>query len=206
MIYGVLAIICVFGLLMVYEDDIRRHPSMTVAKTMMQKKKTDMNLWIIKNNKSILDKELYNSSVILKNLSIIRRQTPLSADYMYEKLMENSHLLKPLYSQMLTLYRNKKDEDAFKVLPLAVGTKASRSFAIILSKLEKINPAELEEQMGLFQKNMIEVRKTQGIKRIERNGAILTILSTVTVFAVLLNFVVVIVFMSTFEQLENVFL
>ncbi len=206
MFFGILTTACVIGLFFIFEEDIKGYRSVKAAKTVMQKKKMDLNLWIMKKSKSRLDKELYNSSVILKNLSIVRRETPLSADYMYEKLVENSQLLKPLYSRMLTLYRNKRDEEAFKVLPLAVGTRASRNFAIILSKLEKINPSELEEQMDLFQKNMIEVRKTQGVKRLERNSAILTVLATVTVFAVLLNFVVVVVFMSTLELLEGAFL
>ena len=145
------------------------------------------------------------SSIILKNLSLVRRETPFSADYMYEKLMENSTVLRPIYGQMMSLYRNKRDVEAFKIIPMIVGTKASKNFAIILSKLDALNPAEMESQMDLFQKSMMESRMTFAIKRVQRNSVILTTMATATIFALLLNFVVVVVFMSTLEMLNNVF-
>ena len=48
-----------------------------------------------------LERELFSSSVTLKNLSIVRRDAPISADYIYERLVENSGYLKPVYSLSL---------------------------------------------------------------------------------------------------------
>ena len=206
MIYSILLTLCLYGMWIVYKDVIYHNRYIRGAKTIFEKRRTDLELWIMKNNKSELDKDLFKSSIILKNLALVRKDTPFSADYMYEKLVENSGLLKPIYSQMMTLYRNKRDVEAFKIIPLIVGTKASKSFAIILSKLEILNPAETESLMDLFQKSMMESRMTSAIKRVQRNSMILTIMATATIFALLLNFVVVVVFMSTLEMLNSVFL
>ena len=83
--------------------------------------------------------------------------------------------------------------------------KTSKNFAIILSKLEKLNPAELEKQMEVFQKSMMETRMTYAIRRVQRSSLILTALATITVFVLLLNFVVVVVFLNTIETLNQLF-
>ncbi len=159
----------------------------------------------MKKNKSRMDRELFQSSVILKNLSLVQGHAPFSADYIYEKLMENSIVLKPVYGQMLTIYRSRNSSEAFKIIPMVIGTKTSKNFAIILSKLEKLNPAELEKQMEVFQKTMMETRMTYAIKRVQRSSLILTALATITVFVLLLNFVVVVVFLNTIETLNQLF-
>lgn len=206
MLFWYLVCLCIIGILLIYEDEFNERLPLDRAKTFAEKIRGDLNLWVIKKNKSGLDKELYNSSVIIKNLSLVRRDSPISADYIYEKLAENSTMLRPIYGQMLTLYRNKKDSEAFKVLPMIMGTKDSRNFAIILSKLDKLNPYELKEELELFQKSMRERRKTHAIKRVQRNSLILTVMSTITAFAVLLNFIVIVVFMSTLDLLNEVFI
>ena len=160
----------------------------------------------MKRRKNAMDKELFSSSIILRNLSLVQGNATFSADYMYEKLMENSVALKPVYGQMLTLYRSSNSSEAFKVLPSMVGTKASKNFALILSKLEKLNPSELAKQMEVFQKSMMESRMTYAIKKVQRSSLILTVLATVTVFALLLNFVVVVVFLDTIETLNQLFI
>ena len=206
MIYIMLLSICVLGIYMAYKDYVLEVFRWKWLENIFYKGKRDIELLIMKKSKSHIDKELYNSSVILKNLALVQRQMPFSADYMYERLVENSILLKPVYSQMLATYRSRTKKNAFKVLPLAVGTKASKNFAIILSKLEKLNPAELEKQMDVFQKSMMESRMTYAIKRVQRTSLILTGLATITVFALLLNFVVVVVFLNTIDTLNQLFI
>ena len=171
-----------------------------------QKIGKELNKWVMSKNNILLDRELFSSNVILKNLSLMRRNTPFSADYMYEKLMENSTLLKPFYSEMLTLYRNGKDEDAFKVFTVEIGTKAARNFAMILSKMDKMNPAELVEQMEIFQQMMMESNTTAAMKRAQRNSLLITGVAACTVFILLINFAVVVVFMDTINTLNNMLL
>lgn len=206
MIYIMLLSICILGVYMAYKDYLLEVFRWKWLENILYKRKKDIELMIMKKSKSQIDKELYNSSVILKNLALVQKQMPFSADYMYERIMENSVLLKPIYSQMLATYRGMDSNEAFKVLPLVVGTKTSKNFAIILSKLEKLNPAELEKQMDIFQKSMMESRMTYAIKRVQRTSLVLTGLATITVFALLLNFVVVVVFLNTIDTLNQLFI
>ena len=76
---------------------------------------------------------------------------------------------------------------------------------MILSKLDKLNPAELEAQMQSFQKSIIEKRVTYAVKKVQRNSVILTAFAAATIFALLLNFVVVVVFMHTLQSLNSIF-
>ena len=206
MIYIMLLSICALGIYMAYKDYVLEVFRWKWLENILYKRKKDIELMIMKKSKSQIDKELYNSSVILKNLALVQKQMPFSADYMYERIMENSVLLKPIYSQMLATYRGMDSNEAFKVLPLVVGTKTSKNFAITLSKLEKLNPAELEKQMDIFQKSMMESRMTYAIKRVQRTSLVLTGLATITVFALLLNFVVVVVFLNTIDTLNQLFI
>ena len=166
----------------------------------------ELNKWVMHKNNVLLDRELFSSNVILKNLSLVRRHTPLSADYIYENLMENSTLLRPFYGEMLTLYRSGRDEEAFKVFTVEIGTKAARNFAMILSKVDKVNPAELVDQMEIFQQMMMERNTTAAMKRAQRNSLIVTACAAGAVFALLINFAIVVVFMDTVNTLNNMFL
>ena len=206
MLYIFLFMISLVGIYMAYEDLIRNILSNKWLNTAIDNRKRELELFIVKNNKNRIDKELFNSSIILKNLSLITQQSPFSADYMYEKLMENSTFLKPVYRQMLTVYRSRESQNAFKVLPLTLNTKTSKNFAIILSKLERMSPVELTKQMDVFQKNMMDQRMTYAIKRVQKSSMVLTVLSTITVFAILLNFVVVVVFLDTIQALNQLFI
>lgn len=206
MVYVILLILCTIGIITAYKDDIKTLDFVERTRTAFNKRKNKVDFWVMKKRKSKMDRELYNSSVILRNLSLVQSQSSFSADYMYEKLMENSAVLKPVYGQMLTSYRSRNNGEAFKIIPLIVGTKASKNFAIILSKLEKLNPSELAKQMEIFQKSMMENRMTFAIKRVQRSSLILTVLATITVFVLLLNFVVVVVFLNTIETLNQLFI
>lgn len=197
---------CMALALFIYWEELRPLFPSSKLKEYSKRFEKELNKWVIKNNNSLLDRELFSSSVILKNLSLVRRETPLSADYIFESLMNNSLLLKPFYGDMLTLYRSGRDEEAFKVFTLEIGTKAARNFAMILSKLDKVNPSELIEQMNVFQKMMTERNTTVAMKRVQRNSIITMVLATSAVFTLLINFTVVVVFMDTVNTINNMFL
>ncbi len=155
--------------------------------------------------KENLELELYDSCITLKNLAIVNGAKPFSGEFLYTMLMENAVRLKPIYREMLLLYRQGRDEEAFEFFSEAIGTKAGRNFAAILAKLEKINPAELIEQMEVFQNLMAEKRMTEAIKTAQRNSIITTIWSSATIFALLINFAVVAVFTDTLIMLKSIF-
>lgn len=159
----------------------------------------------MKIKKEKLEAELYDSCLTLKNLAIANGARPLSGEFIYSLLMENSSRLRPIYRELLILYRQGRDEEAYSYFAEAVGTKAGKNFAAILAKAERINPLELVEQMEVFQNMMAEKRMTQAIKTAQRNSIITTIWSSATVFALLINFAVVAVFMDTLNMLATIF-
>ena len=173
-----------------------------------QKKKELKNSIMVmtaKHKAGSLERELFSSSVTLKNLSIVRREAPISADYMYEKLVENGGKLKPVFSHMLTLYRTGHDEEAFNIVAAEIGTKSAKNFAYILSKIDKMNPVQLAGQMEIFQEMMTEKAVTAAMKRTQRNGAVITVCASMSIFALLINFTVVVIFMDTIDVLNSIF-
>lgn len=158
-----------------------------------------------KSRRKKLDSELFNSTITLKNLAIVKEDNPISADTIYEQLMENSNKLKPIYAEMLSMYRTGKHEEAFDFFSEAIGTKLSRTFASTLSKIDMINPAELTEQVTVLQESVSEKRLTEGLKKAERNGVISITVATAICFVVLLNFMFVVVMMDALNMIEGVF-
>ena len=204
-IYLFLFSLYVWGAVLSYEDEIKEIFPREKMREISEKGTEEIKKWVVKKKRTVPDRELFKSSVILKNLSLVRKEAPMSADYIYEKLTENSGYLKPMYSQMLALYRSGRDKEAFKLPAKIIGTKAAGNFALILSKLDKLNPAELVEQMNIFQSSMIEKQVTYAVKITQKNSVIITALSALSVFALLINFVVVVVFMDSLKMLSSIF-
>ena len=152
-----------------------------------------------------MERELYGSVITLKNLAIVQKDRPFAADFIYERLMENSWVLKPVYEEMLTLYRNGRDKEAFQVFAERTGTRTGRNFAAILSKLDKINPSELVKQMEVFQNAMAEEQMTAALKTAQKKSILATVWAAASVFALLVNFAVVVVFLDALAMLDNLF-
>ena len=151
------------------------------------------------------DLELYDSSLLLKNMALADREHSFSADYIYERLMEHSKKLKPVYSRMLNLYRAGRDQTAFQYFAEQCGSRTGRNFAMVLSKIDRISPDELVEQMEVFLEIMGQQRVTAEMNRVQRNSLITTMLASVSVFVMVLDFAAVIVFMHTLTLMENIF-
>ncbi len=151
-----------------------------------------------------LDRDLYTCCVVLKNLAIVQKSSPLSADVMLEKLAKcASRELKPIFWSMLSMYRTGKGEQAFRYFAAAVGTPAGRTAAGIFSKLDRINPAELLEQTEALIDAMKERRVTQGHIQAQRNGVITMALATATIMIAMLDFLVVVVYMDLMLMLSQ---
>ena len=149
--------------------------------------------------------ELYDSSLLLKNMALADRGHSFSADYIYERLMEHAGKLKPVYSRMLNLYRAGKDQEAFQYFSEQCGSRTGRNFSMVLSKIDRISPDELVEQMEVFLEIMGQQRVTAEMKRVQRNSLITTMLAVISVFVMVLDFAAVIVFMHTLTLMENIF-
>lgn len=153
----------------------------------------------------VIDGELYGSVITLKNLALVQKEKPLSADFIFEALMENSAALRPAYEELITLYRNGRDEEAFRAFSKRVGSRAGRNFASVLSKLDRINPSETVKQMEVFQNMMAEERMTAAVRKAQRNSVLVTAWASASIFALLINFAVVVVFTDTLGMLGHLF-
>ncbi len=160
---------------------------------------------IITSQEKKLDREIYASSMVLKNLAIINREKSLSTDYILQQIFEQSNNMKTYYAQMISLYREGKSKAAFQSLTKAVNTKTCKNFALILSKLDTVGPENLIDQISVFQTIIVEEKFTSQVKSIDRRSLILTVVSTASVFLLLLDFMIVVVFMDTLSMLENFF-
>ncbi|MGC2872259.1 hypothetical protein ACPW7J_06050 [Ihubacter sp. rT4E-8] len=152
-----------------------------------------------------LEREIFNSCIVLKNLSIVHQGQPMSCDFILEQLMECSRPLSNVYADMLSLYRNGGGDDAFDILYEKVPVKAAKHFSFILSRIDKLDPAELISQMTAFEETFAAERVTRGMRRAEQRSLITTVAATATVFAILLNFTVVVVFMDAMRLLGRAF-
>lgn len=152
-----------------------------------------------------LEREIFNSCIVLKNLAIVHRDMPMSADFILEQLMESSRALRNIYADILSAYRNGRGEASFQVLYQRIPIKAAKNFAFLLAKIERINPAELVVHMTAFEETFSSERMTRGMRRAERKSLITTVVAAAAAFAVLLNFTVVVVFMDTLSMLGQVF-
>ncbi|MCI8608536.1 MAG: hypothetical protein HFE73_02735 [Firmicutes bacterium] len=152
-----------------------------------------------------MDQEIFDGGMLLKNLAIVEKERTFSADYIYETLMDNSHILKPIYGEMLSLYRGGKDREAFQVWREKCGTRAARNFSMILEKVGQINPEALIEQMEVFQEMMYQQRVTADMEQVERNSLITTLMATAVILIMLIDFAVVVVFLHTMEMIGGTF-
>ena len=161
------------------------------------------NLYFLKRDQ--LERELFHSCVLLKNLAIVHQALPMSTDFLLEQLMEASRPLRNVYADVLSLYRKGEQEKAFRIIHQRIPTKAALDFARILSKLDFIQPSELVMQMDGFEETFSAERKTKAMARAERKSLITTLTSTATVFVVLLNFTVVVIFLDALRILGQLF-
>ena len=151
------------------------------------------------------ESEIFNSCIVLKNMAIVQKNVPLSTDYILEELKENSKYLKNVYGQIISGWRNGQGEEAFDVLKEKVPTRAGKNFTHILCKLDKINPAELVTAMVSFEETFSGERVTKAMKKTERKSVVTTMFATAAIFAILMNFAVVVVFLDTLTMLGQVF-
>ena len=161
--------------------------------------------FIFRMKKNRLERCLLHSMMILKNMAIVFEENPLSTDYILEELARNGGDLKPVYLEMLSLYRNGSDRQAFALLYERVPLRPAKSFALILSRLDRINPSQLADHVDSLLKSLAEKRTTDGMRRTERRSFVVTAFSAVSVFAVMLDFTVVTVFMNAMDMIESIF-
>ena len=138
-------------------------------------------------------------------MAIVRKEYPVSLDYILEELSRGSSKLRPVFQKMLSLYRSGRYDEAFEYFEESVNSKYSGIFVSLLSKIDKINPYELASQLDIYIDAVREARVTAQMKQAERRSLIITAFAASAVLAGLVNFCVVVVFLDTLSGLRYIF-
>ena len=151
------------------------------------------------------EKDLYHSAILLKNMAIVRKDYPVSLDYMLEELSKGAGKLKPVFQDTLNIYRSGRYDEAFSYFSGAVSSVHAAAFASILSKMDKINPFELVSQLDVFISVIKEARITVAMKQAERRSLVVTGFATASELLCMVNFCVVVVFLDMLAKLRFIF-
>ena len=151
------------------------------------------------------EKDLYHSAILLKNMAIVRKDYPVSLDYMIEELSKGAGKLRTVFQDTLTIYRSGRYDEAFSYFSSAVSYDYADGFASILSKMDKINPFELVSQLDVFISVIKEARITASMKQAERRSLIITGFATASELTCMMNFCVVVVFLDMLAKLRFIF-
>jgi len=158
--------------------------------------------YLRKDYRRKIDFEIYNAVTQLKNVSISNIEKPLGSDFIIQTIMKFTSTTKPIFSRFLNLYRLGKIEDAHKYFVEATGTKLGEQFADILVKIDKINPAELKSQLELYQHNVSQERATDMQRKYEKYSNIIFIPSIALALLIILNFVIIVVYIDLFKNIN----
>ncbi|HKK96465.1 MAG TPA: hypothetical protein VJ916_09170 [Anaerovoracaceae bacterium] len=157
-----------------------------------------------KISKSKLNKDLISSSICLKNLSILMNEEAMTTDYVLEVLIDNAKELKPYFVKCLMMYRLGNRDQAFNYLNTAITNKEMEEFVGLLKKLDETNGYKLVKQIDSFNHCLIEERSTYKRKIGDRYNLIYTTLITINIFALIINFAIVVVFMDALNMLNMI--
>ncbi|MCG8483227.1 MAG: hypothetical protein MJA31_07975, partial [Clostridia bacterium] len=114
-----------------------------------------------------IDLELYNSISQLKNLAVVQKDHPMSADFLIEQLVRSTNKSRKIYMQTLSMMREGKDEEAIEFFKQAINSKLAIEFANIIPKLDYLNPVELKDQLVLIQSSFRNEKTTMKLAQQE---------------------------------------
>ena len=151
------------------------------------------------------DRDLYHSAVLLKNMAIVRKEHPVSLDYMLEELSKGSGKLRPVFLKTLSILRSGRQDEAALYFSESVRSPRAKDFSLILFKMDKMDPYELVSQLSIFIEILRETRVTKAMKQAERRSLIITAFAAASVLCALVNFCVCVVFLDTLSGLKYIF-
>lgn len=170
--------------------------------------KTPMSLFIdfARNNYlASVELELFRILTVLKNLIITCKKTPVSAENIISNLVEFAKLTKPKFTEFLSLYRLGKIEQAYNYFKNEIGTKLGEDLASLLIKLDEINPAELIEQLELYQSTIRDRCMTERLKKDKLISDVAFFPVVVSIFLILMNFIAITLFIDGMDTFSHIF-
>jgi hypothetical protein len=146
--------------------------------------------------------EIYRAVSQLKNLSIIRKNDPISSSSILDQLRKFTKTTRPIFNRMISKWDLGKQDEACQYFEEVIGTREAEELSSILSKLDQLNPVELQQRLTLFQKFVRSERETKKKKQNENKGNVIYLIVVLSAILVLVNFAVVAFFIEAQLQLK----
>lgn len=150
-----------------------------------------------------IDLELYNSISQLKNLAVVQKDRPMSADFLIEQLVRFTNKSKRVLMQTLSMMREGKDQEGIAFFKQTINSKLAIEFANILSKLDYLNPAELRGQLIILQSSFRNEKTTMKLAQQELLSNLIFLPIVAVAIVILLNFVVITVWLDSLYRMLN---
>lgn len=148
------------------------------------------------------NKEVYMSICQLKNIAAIN-VGDIGSDYILEHLIKFTNYTKPVFSKMLKMWYEYDKEIACDYFASAIDTEEGKNLADIFRKLDDISPSEIKAELEVYQSSFISKRQTVKEKKNENRGYILYGFVIISAMAVLVNFVMIVLFIDTLLKLNS---
>lgn len=148
--------------------------------------------YINEENKKKKDAELYGIITQLQNIAITQKDEPTTLTYMLRRIVKFSKKTKPAFIEMLKYIDINEMGKAKENFVKHIGTSLSRDFAHILIELDNIEPKKVIDQLDVLNERILNENKLNKQKNAERFSNIIYLLPTVLVFAILINFIIII--------------
>lgn len=159
---------------------------------------------LTKRNKEKCNVEIDRCLSQLKNMAISMSDKALSSDYIIREISKCTKMIKPHLNRLLGYWYEGRYQDGQEYFSNIIGTEPAKSFAGLIGKLDYISPEKLISQIELYQSQMGEQRKTAVKKTKETQGNIVFLIALISGFAILINFLVVVVGIDAFSMLQKV--
>lgn len=148
--------------------------------------------------------EIFRALSQLKNLSIATQSTHIGSDFIIIELMKYSKITKPVFATMLKFWRENEKQMACNYFANAIDTREGKELANLFMKLDDLSPHDMKSQILLCQTIFKEERRTAKEKSNDNRGYILYAVVVVCLLIVLLNFITMVLYLTTLENFKNI--
>lgn len=148
------------------------------------------------------DREIFEAITLLRNMAAIGKGRTTSTDYILQMLVEQSGILQPAYTKMLSLLRINRRDEAANFFYEQVQTPISKDFSRLLIQWDEIDPEELTETLLSYEKSIKEVRITNQKRRDEIVSDLVYFPVVLNVLLIFINFIYVAYFIQQRELLQ----
>ncbi len=146
--------------------------------------------------------EIYQGLGQIRNLAIVYKGKPMTADYILEQLINHSVSMRGYYIKFLSLLRLNRKEEAVETFVHQIDMPAAANMARLLVRLDEIDPARLEETIAMYQRSIREERVTKHKERDEIISELLYFPVIMNVLLIFMNFMIIGYFLQQKEFLK----